>query len=97
MPCDNNLERQSEIQRVLLDTTKEKVFVHSDSARFRGRAILKGLLEHSFYRHFDFRPYQEVRKLTKFEHMEAAIEARELNKNHAVEPSIKVMGFFDVW
>ena len=97
MPCDNNLERQSEIQRVLLDTTKEKVFVHSDSARFRGRAILKGLLEHSFYRHFDFRPYQEVRKLTKFEHMEAAIEARELNKNHAVEPSIKVMGFYDVW
>ena len=97
MPCDNNLDRQLEIQNVLLDPKKEKVFVHSDSARFRGKAILKGLLEHSFFRHFDFRPYQEVRRLTKFEHMEAAIKARELNKNGAVEPSIKVMGFFDVW
>ena len=61
MPCDNNLDRQLEIQNVLLDPKKEKVFVHSDSARFRGKAILKGLLEHSFHRHFDLRPVHEVR------------------------------------
>jgi hypothetical protein len=97
MPCDNNLDRQLEIQNVLLDPKKEKVFVHSDSARFRGKAILKGLLEHSFHRHFDLRPVHEVRRLTKFEHMEAAMKARELNMNRVVEPSIKVMGFFDVW
>jgi hypothetical protein len=40
----------------------------------------KGIRDHIFYRHFDFRP-QIVYRITKEEHMIAALEARELNKS----------------
>jgi hypothetical protein len=53
--------------------------------------------DHIFFRHFDFRPQQQHRRITKEEHIKAAKEARELNLNKKNRESTKVHGFYDVW
>jgi hypothetical protein len=56
----------------------------------------KGIWDHIFYRHFDFRPQIVYRRITKEEHMTAALEARELNKSRKEKVHVDE-GFQDIW
>jgi len=96
-PCDGDEARGNSIKRFLLDTTCAYDWIHKENG-FDFKDISKdgkGIRDHIFYRHFDFRQQIVYRRITKEEHMIAALKARELNKSLKVK--VHVEGFQDVW
>ena len=57
----------------------------------------KEIRDKVFYRHFDLRPQVTYQRNAKEEHLEAALEERELNANRKTVEDIKVKGLKDVW
>jgi hypothetical protein len=96
-PCDGDEARGNSIKQFLLDKDSQYDWIHRDNG-FDFKDISKdgkGLRDSIFYRHFDLRPQIVYRRITKEEHMIAALEARELNKN--LKEKVHVEGFQDVW
>jgi hypothetical protein len=101
-PCNNDESRMKEIQEFLLDEKEVFPWAHNDVNEFDDFDVKwlfqeNDMQDHIFFRHFDFRPQQQHRRITKEEHIKAAKEARELNLNKNNRESTKVHGFYDVW
>jgi hypothetical protein len=57
----------------------------------------KGLKEILFYRHLDWRPWFEMKRINKEVHLQSAYKARDLNDNRTTKEEIHVHGFKGVW
>jgi len=100
MPCDNDKTRYEHIKNFLLDKNASYTWHHLPGSGFDFKDVSrgdKGIRARVFYRHFDFRPQVTYRRITKVEHLEAAMEARVLNNERKTKEEIKVQGFKDVW
>eukprot|EP01036_Dinobryon_divergens_P036564 gene36564-47637_t len=99
-PCDQDQARGDEIKEFLLAKDTAYSWIHNDNG-FDWNDVSKkskGLRDHIFFRHFDFRPQVAYRRITKEEHLHSALEARDRNRNHPLKgKQHQVNGFQGVW
>lgn len=98
-PCDKDPGRFEEIRAFLREEDSAYEWHHRDPGLdfkdFSGDK--EGIRDLIFYRHFDFRPQKEHIRITKEEHLEAALKARNRNKQRKRKDYFFEDGFFDVW
>jgi len=104
-PCDTNPVHYDRIRDFLRDGTTGYEWYHNESGFDFGDLsiynnegkFVDGLRKHIHYRHLDFRPRKEHSNITKEEHLDVAIKARNLNLNRRGDKLLFVDGFFDIW
>jgi len=96
-PCDGNFERDLEIRQFLLNNKSSEgnfVWAHNDidpEFKYDYFNAFGKLRDFIFYRHFDFRPQKLYSRITKDDHMKAALEARNANEKYEARWRIKNM------
>ena len=99
MPCDKDATRCDRIKSFLRDKNSVYEWHHKDPG-FDFKDISTdagGMRNNIFYRHFDFRPQKEQRRITKEEYMESACQARDLNLKRKRKEEFSVHGLKGVW